>query len=336
MEIPYCSNIHGNSQCEADNCQHSSAMDSRDVHVIKTLVISAVIIVNMILNSLVIAVIARNPQLRDDRTALFVFSLALSDLALGCTVMPISAALCSNASPEVRDMITYLPAIQRLCFLWFFLTSSYSLGGLTMCKMFSLLYPLRYEQFVTCSRCYAFLAFIWLIGVVLAASAGDHAAAPWNLKTCIFYVPDGADLSVMTIVVVGINVLALIIIVYATARIFWIVMRAHLQIRAQVNSIGGHAGTVVNNASLTLQSIRSGRNVLLVCLGLLVFTIPIIVLFVDNYAGGKGLHSSSTYAFAAVWMAMSNSIVNSLLYLVLFRGVRKKTYALFRELFQLC
>ena len=66
-------------------------MDSSDVHVIKTLVICAVIIVNMILNSLVIAVIARYPQLREDRTALFVFSLTSSDLALGCTVMPISA-----------------------------------------------------------------------------------------------------------------------------------------------------------------------------------------------------------------------------------------------------
>ena len=311
-------------------------MDSSDVHVIKTLVISAVIIVNMILNSLVIAVIARYPQLREDRTALFVFSLTSSDLALGCTVMPISAALCSNTIPEVRDMITYLPAIQRFCFMWFTINSVHSLGGLTVCKMFSLLYPLRYEQLFTRSRCYVFIAFIWLIGLALAASASGYLDSAWDLRTCIYDVPDGAHSSVMPIVIVGTDVLALIIIVYATARIFWIVVRAHLQITAQVNSIGGHAGTVVNNASLTLQSIRSGRNVLLVCLGVLVLTIPIVVLFVENYAGGKVLQSSSTYTFAAVWMAMSNTVVNSLLYLVLFRGVRKKTYALFMELFQLC
>ena len=311
-------------------------MDSSDVHVIKTLVISAVIIVNMILNTLLVAVIARYPQLREDRSALFVFSLTSSDLALGCTVMPISAALCSNATPEVRDMITYLPLIQRFCFMWFTINSTYSLGGLTVCKMFSLLYPLRYEQLFTRPRCYTFIACIWLIGLALAVSAGGRSDIAWNLRTCIYDIQDSAHLSVMPVVIVGIHVLALVIIVYATARIFWIVVRVQLQITAHVNSIGGHAGSVVNNASLTLQSIRTGRNVLLVCLGVLVLTIPIVVLLVETYAGGKVLQSSSTYTFAAVWMAMSNSIVNSLLYLVLFRGVRKKTQTMLREVCQFC
>ena len=310
-------------------------MDSSDVHVIKTLVISAVIIVNMTLNTLVIAVIARYPQLREDRSALFVFALASSDLALGCTVMPISAALCSNTIPEGWNMITYLPAIQRVCFMWFTINSGHTLGGLTVCKMFALLYPLRYEQLFTRSRCYAFIAFVWMVGLALAASAGGYMDIAWDTRTCSYEVPDGANRSVMPVVIIGIDVLALLIIVYATARIFWIVVRVQLQITAQVTSIGGHAGSAVNNASLTLQSIRSGRNVLLVCLGVLVFTIPIVVLFVEKFAGGKVLQSSSTYNFAAVWMAMSNTIVNGLLYLVLFRGVRKKTHALFRELFQL-
>ena len=43
-----------------------------------------------------------------------------------------------------------------------------------------------------------------------------------------------------------------------------------------------------------------------------------------------------SFVFAAVWLAMCNSFLNSLLYLILFRGVRKKTAALFRKLFQVC
>ena len=43
---------------------------------VKSAVICVIIVLNVILNSLVIAVIIRYPQLREDRTILFMFSLA--------------------------------------------------------------------------------------------------------------------------------------------------------------------------------------------------------------------------------------------------------------------
>ena len=72
-------------------------MNRNEYSYIKTPVICVIIILNVIMNSLVIAVIARYPQLREDRTTLFMFSLSVSDLAVGCTFMPITAALCSGA-----------------------------------------------------------------------------------------------------------------------------------------------------------------------------------------------------------------------------------------------
>ena len=307
------------------------AMDPSDVHVIKPVMISAVIITNVILNSLVIAVIARYPQLREDRTTLFVFSLTLSDLAVGCTVMPISAAVCSNATPDVRNMTHYLSAIQRFCFIWFSFNSAYSLCWLTVSKMIALLHPFRHEQLFSHRRCYVIIGCVWLTGVLIAA-AGNQTFLPWNLVTCIYDASATSGKSVITTITALLIALPLMVIVYATARIFCVVVRAHLQITAQVNSIGGQVGVIGNYASLTMQSIRSGRNVLFVCLGVLVLTMPSLIVFLAR----SKIHVSSSYLFAAIWMTLSNSFVNSLLYLILFRGVRKKTATLFRELYQSC
>ena len=76
-----------------------------DVDEIKASVIDAVIILNVTFNVLGIAVIVKYPQL------LFIYSLTLSDLANGCTAMPINAALCSSLTPNVRNMVHYFPKI---------------------------------------------------------------------------------------------------------------------------------------------------------------------------------------------------------------------------------
>ena len=86
---------------------------------VKPFIIVAIIVLNLALNSLVIAVIVKHPQLREDRTTLFIVSLALSDLANGCTTMPISVLVCSKTSLTVRNELTYLPRIQAFFSSWF-------------------------------------------------------------------------------------------------------------------------------------------------------------------------------------------------------------------------
>ena len=116
---------------------------------------------------------------------------------------------------------------------------------------------------------------------------------------------------------------------------FVVIVRANRQITAQVNSIGGQFGVGGNNASLTLQSIRSDRNVILVCLGIRMLTIPIVAILLTRFTGVI-TDPYPSFVFAAVWLAMCNSFLNSLLYLILFRGVREKAASLFKELFQVC
>ena len=99
--------------------QYIFDMTVSDFDDIKTVMISVVIITNITLNLLVIAVIVRYPQLREDRTALFMFSLTLSDLANGITAMPLSATLCYQATQNVGNMTEYLPKIHAALSAWF-------------------------------------------------------------------------------------------------------------------------------------------------------------------------------------------------------------------------
>ena len=97
--------------CNKNNNLCCIDMNETSFEYCRTLVISAVLVMSITVKVLVISVIAKYPQLRDDRTTLFIISLTLSDLANGCTTMPISAAVCSNATPNVLNMLPYVPRV---------------------------------------------------------------------------------------------------------------------------------------------------------------------------------------------------------------------------------
>ena len=295
---------------------------------IKPTVISAVIAMNISLNVLVIAVIVRHPQLREDRTTLFMLSLTLCDLANGCTAMPISAAVCSNATPNARAMIRYLPKVHIMCTAWFTFSSMHSLCWVTVCKLVAITQPLRFEQILSRRRCYVIIASIWFSGAALAASF-LHGDTTWQMNTCT--VKTNRHLVAMTAIFLITLILGLaapvVVIVYATARIFCVIVRTHRNITSQVGSIGGEVVQALNMPALTLKSIRSGKNVLIICLAYLILTIPMAV---DVFAIviQKDMYLPSWYGFAAVWILMCNSSVNCILYLVLFRSVRRNATAM--------
>ena len=128
-------------------------MDLGEFHDFKPVIISAVIIMNITLNSIVIAVITKYPQLREDRTTLFMFSLTIWDFAAGCTCMPISAALCSELTPHTRNMLRHLPKVQAVGMTWFAFISLHSLCWMTLFKMAAILKPFRCEQLLTRHHC---------------------------------------------------------------------------------------------------------------------------------------------------------------------------------------
>ena len=301
-------------------------MEVIDFDDIKTVVISAVIVLNITLNVLVIAVIVRHPQLREDRTTLFMLSLTLSDLANGCTAMPISAALCSSATPNVRTMRGFLPKIQLFCSICFNFVSMHSLCWVTLCKMIVVTKPFRCEQILSRHRCYAVICCTWCSGLLLAASL-LHGPVSWNIATCMYNLEGDTSETFTAVSIFGGLIIGLVVpitvIVYATVRICCVIARTHRQITAQVASIGGEINSAVSVPSSSLKSIRSARNVLLICLAYVVLTIPVAVGILAASTGNAS-HFSASYAFIAVWVMLCNSSVNSIIYLLLFRAVRTK------------
>ena len=159
----------------------------------------------------------------------------------------------------------------------------------------------------------------------------------WNFDACIYDVEMIGDIfSLLFLFVVLIAfVCPLVAIVYCTTRIFLVILRTHRQITAQVNSIGGENGSQATVPSLTFKAIRSGRNVLIVCLAFILLTIPFCV-FAALSPFGLTKHWSSLYKFAAAWIVLSNSFINSFIYIVMFRSVRAKTADMLRGVFQRC
>ena len=312
-------------------------MDIYDFDDIRPAIISAVIVLNITLNVIVVAVFAKYPILLEDRTNLFMLSLTLSDLANGCTTMPIGAAVCSRATPNARRLVQYLPKIQALCSVWFNFNSMHSLCWVTLCKLVAITKPLRYHQLLTRSRCCIVISGIWISGVGTSLLLSPTVTTDFNFETCMYMNKTDKPTVNVVLILFGLVfglVLPLVIIVISTGTIFRVIVQTHRQIAVQTNSIAGHI-SVENMPSLTVKSIRSGRNVLIVCLAYVLLTIPITtdVIFVIV---GMEKYLSSFVNFVAVWTLFCNSFVNSLLYLLLFRNIRSKALSMLGECSNLC
>ena len=286
---------------------------------VKVVVITAQIIVCIVTNLLVIVVIARHEELRQDRTTMFVLSLSVSDLATGCLVMPINAAVCSKATPSVHTFSQYLPKIHLFLSCWFVFNSLHSLSWVAVTKAVALLKPLRFEQLLTRNRCYGIIAFNWVVGGALAATRLAMEVT-WHLKVCVSGLSannsEHTGLAVFTHIVSF--VVPRIVLVVATVRIFFVVLRTHSRITAQQQSVVTGSSRLV-----TLKAIRSARNVLVICFVAIALTAPVFIVWILRSTLHRRVATAVT--FTATWLFNCNAFMNSSLYLTLFRSMRHKT-----------
>ena len=295
---------------------------------------SSVVVLNVVLNSTVIALIVKYQQLRDNPTHLFMFSLFGADLVLGITALPISATLCSIAS-IAKEEDSYLVVIQFAGLRWCFFASLLSLCFVTVSKMVSITRPLHCDRIFTKTRCYVIVVTIWVTGAVLVI-LWSQASMYWSSDLCISRPSQGTNLSEITrMIYTAFLFVPLIAITYATVKILHVIFRTHLAMTSQVHSIGGNTVDTATGVSLTLMSIRSGRNVLIICAVTVILTIPVI-----TYSVGLSIYGDTwlmpSFGFIATWIAICNTFVNSLLYVFLFRSVRTKAATMFSEVLDTC
>ena len=299
---------------------------------VKTGVIGTIIVWNIVTNCLLIAVLLKYTELREDRTALFVISLSLADLGIGLC-LPTSAALCSNVTSSVQHMTRHLPKV-NIILIWFFgFISQHSQAWVALSKMVSVLKPLRYEQLISRNRCYGIIVCIWIVSAALAASR-LVLATTWNMNFCM-YIIEANNISVSALslfLYVLSSIVPQMVLLYATVRNFLVVVRAHSHVSAQVQSISGGADV---SGMVTLKAIRSARNVLVICFVALALSVPVFMHMVIRHILYEA-QALAVFSFVAIWLFFCNSFTNSFLYMFLHRSIRHKLRLMFTGVYESC
>ena len=306
-------------------------MNTTDFSEIKLLTIGVWTICDVTLNTLVIAVIVRYPQLREDRTNLFMLSVMVSDLIFGLTFMPISAIVCSNTPTQRPTTFVHLPTVHLVFFRLCGFVSLNSLCWVTVCKTVAITRPFLYEQYLGTIRCYVIITTIWFVGVLVAGAAVPFTSE-WITTSCVPKLVARSPLEQLTRHVFIIGVTApVIVIAYGTARILCVILRTHRQIAAQMQSIGGVHSQSGHAVSPTVRSIRSGRIVLIICTCVVLLMMPAITYDIILSLWGNG-GVSHWVDFIVIWCSASNAFVNSLLFICLCGSVRRKTAQMLTDL----
>ena len=150
---------------------------------------------------------------------------------------------------------------------------------------------------------------------------------------CLYDIQRSSDIATLLVLGATLGLVApVIVMVYATSRIICVVVRTHRQAALQVSTIGGDNTLSENVPSVTMKSLRSGKNILLMCLAYVALTIPMLI-DVSAAMTGREEYLPSWYRFISVWIMLCNSSVNSVIYLVFFRSVRSRTTKMFSQLY---
>lgn len=200
------------------------------------------------------------------------------------------------------------------------------------CPSQAIIMPFRSEQLLSSKWCYIIIALTWIIGFFLA-TVNFKVDATWNTTACGYRYPrdTGFEVFFLAYFVVA-ALLPRVLLVYGTVRIFIVVLRAHRQVASleQFISVGG-IGTTNTGANITAHAIRSGINVLIICVVSTVLTTPVFVFSIIRNT--TDMEFPRMFVFAALWLFQLSSVINSLVYLVLFRTVRKMTCKIFYTIF---
>ena len=100
---------------------------------------------------------------------------------------------------------------------------------------------------------------------------------------------------------------------------------------AQAQSICVPGSSTAQPGMATAHAIRSSVNILVISVVAIVVTTPLFIYQVIHHT--TDIEFPNGFPFAALWLLLElNTLLNSLLYLVMFRSVRNKTGRMLREL----
>ena len=309
-------------------------MREQDLIGLKSAILGIITILIVITNGVVIAVITRYRDLWDDRITLFMFALAISHFVSGVTFIPLGAFVCLPSTPPEAILNKHLAKV-HMFFQTMLVGSNWcSVTFVTVSQTIVILRPLRYRELLTNNRCYAVivcsLVVCLLHAITSTAVSGD---VTWNMEMCTYRLPIDRNFSTVLasiLLVSGISMFSLLS--YSSARIFIVVVRAHRQIAALDQSIGGQDRSGNDCGNVTRKCIRSARNIFIMCVTSVGLTLPVISFGVYRNFSNTYLESR-WFGFVALTLYDTSIFVNCLLYVLLFRAIRRKTVQMLKDLF---
>lgn len=187
---------------------------------------------------------------REKMNNTFVVSLAVADLMIGLTIIPLY--ICYGVAFEPRWLV------KLEGFLWIVTTSAttHSLSAVSIDRLISVIYPLRYHQIITRKRCTVSILLIWLGSVIFGSPRlfiNDFRKLEKLWIAC----------SIATVAV------PLLIMCYSYGRIFTIVREKNGDIINNPNAL--REGLVNKKAAVTIG--------IIVCLFIVTFTPSAVVYF---------------------------------------------------------
>ncbi len=282
-------------------------------------------------NALVCVTVATIARLRTT-TNFFIFSLALSDLLLGCLVLPFS--VLNTLFPEHWPLGAvfcnlYVSTDVMLCTV-----SILNLFLISIDRYFAITRPLRYELEVTGRKVLVVIVGVWVFSALLAFvpihlgwNTQDGSVQNWDLPTlCLF---EGNAYYVL-LVSIGTYFIPLIIMCTVYSKVYAVATKQSKAIRQMTVGIkheqytsdsdvqhvveNGGTGGISKSANKAIFTLASVIAAFVIC------WVPYFVMFTARpfVTGGFNPHVD----LLALWLGYANSALNPFLYTFLNKEFR--------------
>lgn len=242
-------------------------------------------------------------------TNIILLSLAVSDLLVGATVVPITVIVFQNCK-ILRRIVCILQLL-----LSFILTSA-SVGNMVLISVdryLAICYPLRYPLILTIDRIKISVSLCWFISIIYNIIMLKDQLTPADFSNPCYQkcklvknnVADGIDMFLTFI-----GPLSVIILLY---------MRVFVVALSQVRALRSHiSATATNTVTIKRSTLKAARTLGIV---LLVFIFCFCPYYIPSPTGQDSM-PSPVYIFQ-LWLLYANSTFNPLIYAIFYPWFRK-------------
>lgn len=306
------------------NKMHDSGLNDVTTHII-IVVLALLVIFALIGNFLLVAVIVSVRKLHS-KTHIFIVDLAVSDIILAITVVPI------DVDKLVKNGFHHNAITCEFVSTMFFMSlpaSALSLSLLTLERYITLKYPLTRLKILTRERAVAALVLKWLYVIITASlPAMGWVYQPTTVQQyeCNFFF----KIEFAIFMVAANFVLPLLIILLANIEIFRIANTAALKMRQSTRRSEKRRASLIAVGA----NVKAAKRIMLLVGVFLMSWLPYIANIIVNMSCER-CHSK-LLSWIVLTLNYSNATMNPILYGLLNKEVRHEIKKLLREVSMKC